>query len=47
MDLNRIKKNITNRDWGSKSKETNIKYIKQMLFKILRSAINVKIYLER
>ena len=31
MDLNRIKKNITNRDWGSKSKETNIKYLKQKL----------------
>ena len=31
MNLNRIKKNITNRDWGSKSKETNIKYIKQKL----------------
>ena len=31
MNLNRIKKNITNRDWGSKSKETNIKYLKQKL----------------
>ena len=31
MNLNRIKKNITNRDWSSKSKETNIKYIKQKL----------------
>ena len=31
MNLNRIKKNITNRDWNSKSKETNIKYIKQKL----------------
>ena len=31
MNLNRIKRNITNRDWGSKSKETNIKYIKQKL----------------
>ena len=31
MNLNRIKKNITNRDWSSKSKETNIKYLKQKL----------------
>ena len=31
MNLNRIKKNIINRDWSSKSKETNIKYIKQKL----------------
>lgn len=31
MNLNRIKKNIINRDWTSKSKETNIRYIKQKL----------------
>lgn len=31
MDLNRIKKNIINRDWETKSKKTNIKYIKQKL----------------
>ena len=31
MNLNRLKKNIINRDWSSKSKETNIKYIKQKL----------------
>ena len=31
MNLNRIKKNIINRDWETKSKKTNIKYIKQKL----------------
>ena len=31
MNLNRIKSNLVNRDWSSKSKETNIKYIKQKL----------------
>lgn len=31
MDLNRLKKNITNRDWTSKSKQTNINYIKGKL----------------
>ena len=31
MDLNRLKKNITNRNWTSKSKETNINYIKGKL----------------
>ena len=31
MDLNRLKKNIINRDWSSKSKQTNINYIKGKL----------------
>lgn len=31
MDLNRIKKNIINRDWSSKSTKTNISYIKGKL----------------
>ena len=31
MNLNRLKSNITNRDWLSKSKQTNINYIKGKL----------------
>ena len=31
MDLNRLKKNIINRDWGNKSKQSNINYIKGKL----------------
>ena len=31
MDLNRLKKNILNRDWISKSKQSNINYIKGKL----------------
>lgn len=31
MDLNRLKKNITNRNWSSKTKQTNINYIKGKL----------------
>ena len=31
MDLNRLRKNIINRDWGSKSKKTNINYLKSKL----------------
>ena len=31
MDLNRLKKNILNRDWNNKSKQTNINYIKGKL----------------
>ena len=31
MNLNRIKKNITNRDWSSKNTKTNISYIKGKL----------------
>ena len=31
MDLNRLKKNIINWDWSSKSKQTNINYIKGKL----------------
>lgn len=31
MDLNRLKKNITSRNWSSKSKQTNINYIKGKL----------------
>lgn len=31
MNLNRLKSNITNRDWSSKSKQTNINYIKGKL----------------
>lgn len=31
MNLNKIKSNITNRDWSSKSKKTNINYIKTQL----------------
>ena len=31
MDLNRLKKNIINRDWTSKTKQSNIKYIKGKL----------------
>ena len=31
MDLNRLKKNIVNRDWTSKSKQSNINYIKGKL----------------
>ena len=31
MNLNRLKKNILNRDWGNKTKQTNINYIKGKL----------------
>ena len=31
MDLNRLKKNILNRDWSSKTKQSNINYIKGKL----------------
>ena len=31
MDLNRLKKNIINRDWSSKTKQSNINYIKSKL----------------
>ena len=31
MDLNRLKKNIANRNWSSKSKQTNINYLKGKL----------------
>ena len=31
MDLNRLRKNIINRDWGSKTKKTNINYLKSKL----------------
>lgn len=31
MDLNRLKKNIVNRDWSSKTKQSNINYIKGKL----------------
>ena len=31
MDLNRLKKNILNRDWSNKSKKSNINYIKGKL----------------
>ena len=31
MDLNRLKKNIINRDWSSKTKQSNINYIKGKL----------------
>ena len=31
MNLNRLKSNLVNRDWSSKSKETNIRYIKGKL----------------
>ena len=32
MDLNRLKKNIINRDWSSKTKQSNINYIKSKFF---------------
>ena len=31
MDFNRLKKNIKNRDWSSKTKQSNINYIKSKL----------------
>ena len=31
MNLNRLKKNIINRDWSSKTKQSNINYIKGKL----------------
>ena len=31
MDLNRLKKNIINRDWSNKTKQSNINYIKGKL----------------
>ena len=31
MDLNRLKKNILNREWSNKSKQSNINYIKGKL----------------
>lgn len=42
MDLNRLKSNIKNRDWSSKSKQTNINYIKG---KLKQFGLNIPKYL--
>ncbi len=42
MDLNRLKKNIANRDWTSKSKQTNINYLKG---KLKQFGLNIPKYL--
>ena len=44
MDLNRLKKNILNRDWSSKTKQTNINYIKG---KLKQFGLNVPKYLNQ
>ena len=31
MNLNRLRNSLLNRDWGSKSKKTNINYLKNKL----------------
>ena len=44
MDLNRLKKNIINRDWSSKSKQTNINYLKN---KLNQFGLNIPTYLKQ
>ena len=44
MDLNRLKKNILNRDWSNKSKQSNINYIKG---KLKQFGLNVPKYLNQ
>ena len=44
MDLNRIKKNISNRDWSSKTKQSNINYIKG---KLKQFGLNIPKYLQQ
>ena len=44
MDLNRLKKNILNRDWSSKTKQTNINYLKN---KLKQFGLNVPKYLNQ
>ena len=44
MDLNRLKKNIINRDWSSKTKQSNINYIKG---KLKQFGLNIPSYLKQ
>ena len=44
MDLNRLKKNIINRDWSNKSKQSNINYIKG---KLKQFGLNIPKYLNQ
>ena len=44
MDLNRLKKNIVNRDWSSKTKQSNINYIKG---KLKQFGLNIPKYLKQ
>lgn len=44
MDLNRLKKNIVNRDWSNKTKQTNINYIKG---KLKQFGLNIPKYLNQ
>ena len=44
MDLNRLKKNIINRDWSNKTKQSNINYIKG---KLKQFGLNVPKYLKQ
>ena len=44
MDLNRLKKNIINRDWTNKTKQSNINYIKG---KLKQFGLNVPKYLNQ
>ena len=44
MDLNRLKKNIINRDWSSKTKQSNINYIKG---KLKQFGLNIPKYLNQ
>ena len=45
-NLRRIKNNILNRDWSSKSMKTNIDYIKRQLKQLLEVASKDNWYLE-
>ena len=42
MDLNRLKKNLKNRDWSSKTKQSKINYIKG---KLKQFGLNIPNYL--
>ena len=44
MDLYRLKKNIKNRDWSSKTKQSNINYIKS---KLKQFGLNIPKYLKQ
>ena len=44
MDLNRLKKNIINRDWSNKTKQSNINYIKT---KLKQFGLNIPKYLNQ
>ena len=44
MDLNRLKKNIINRDWSNKSKKSNINYING---KLKQFGLNIPKYLKQ